>query len=220
MLNKVFLMGRLTRDPEMRTTQSGIPMCRITVAVDRNFVKQGEERQADFIDVTCWRQTAEFVCKWFTKGRMILVEGNLQNNNYTDKNGNKVYTYAVTADNVSFCGDKGNGGQNGGGYQNNNYGGQPGYGDGGFNGGGYQNGGYNGGNSGNGGYQNNGGGYGNQGGNYGGNSGGGNFGNQGGNYGGNAGGYGGNQGGAPNQGSLDSGDLSDFQVISDGEVPF
>ena len=216
MLNKVFLMGRLTRDPEMRTTQSGIPMCRITVAVDRNFVKQGEERQADFIDVTCWRQTAEFVCKWFTKGRMILVEGNLQNNNYTDKNGNKVYTYAVTADNVSFCGDKGNGGQNGGGYQNNNYGGQPGYGDGGFNGGGYQNGGYNGGNSGNGGYQNNGGGYGN----YGGNSGGGNFGNQGGNYGGNAGGYGGNQGGAPNQGSLDSGDLSDFQVISDGEVPF
>lgn len=200
MLNKVFLMGRLTRDPELRTTQSGIPTCRITVAVDRNFVKQGEERQADFIDVTCWRQTAEFVCKWFSKGRMILVEGNIQNNNYTDKNGNKVYTYAITAENVSFCGDKGNGGnQNGGNYQNNNYSGQPGYG----NGGGYQN----------------------QGGSFGGNYG--NQGNQGGNYGQN-GGYSGNGGynGAPNppqnQGgnSVESGDLSDFEVISDGEVPF
>ncbi len=219
MYNRVILMGRLTKDPEMRTTQNGTNLCRFSIAVERSFVKQGEERQTDFFDITVFGQQANFVCQWFGKGRMIHVEGRLQNDNYTDKNGNKVYRTAILADRLDFCGDKGNGGQNGGGYQNNNYGGQPGYGDGGFNGGGYQNGGYNGGNSGNGGYQNNGGGY-NGGGNYGGNSGGGNFGNQGGNYGGNAGGYGGNQGGAPNQGSLDSGDLSDFQVISDGEVPF
>ena len=137
MLNKVFLMGRLTRDPELRTTQNGIPNCRITVAVDRDYVKQGEERKADFIDVTCWRQQAEFVCKWFTKGKMILVEGKIQNNNYTDKNGNQVYSYAITADNVSFCGDKRSDGGNGGGYGGGNGGYNGGYngGQGGFGGG-------------------------------------------------------------------------------------
>lgn len=106
MYNRVILMGRLVRDPELKTTQSGISMCRFSVAVDRKFAKQGEERQADFFDVTVWRQTAEFVCKYFTKGRMIHIEGVLQNNNYTDKDGVKHYSNIVIGENVSFCGDK------------------------------------------------------------------------------------------------------------------
>lgn len=106
MYNKVILMGRICRDPELKTTQSGVSMCRFTIAVDRQFQKQGEERQADFFDVTAWRQTAEFVCKWFSKGKMILIDGKLQNDNYTDQNGNKVYRNSIIADNVSFCGDK------------------------------------------------------------------------------------------------------------------
>lgn len=105
MYNRVILMGRLTKDPELRTTQSGISMCRFSVAVDRQYSK-GEEKQADFFDVTVWRQTAEFVSKYFTKGRMIHIEGRLQNNNYTDNNGVKHYATAIIADNVSFCGDK------------------------------------------------------------------------------------------------------------------
>ena len=120
MYNRVILMGRLTRDPELRTTQSGISMCRITVAVDRSFVKQGEARQADFLDVICWRQQAEFVCKYFNKGRMIHIEGKIQNDNYTDQNGVKQYRNSIIADNVSFCGDKR---QDGGG----NYGGGQSY---------------------------------------------------------------------------------------------
>ncbi len=105
MYNRVILMGRLTRDPELRTTQSGIQMCRFSVAVDRQYSK-GEEKQADFFDVTVWRNTAEFVCKYFVKGKMIHIEGRLQNNNYTDNNGIKHYSTAIIADNVSFCGDK------------------------------------------------------------------------------------------------------------------
>lgn len=131
MYNRVILMGRLTRDPELRTTPSGVTMCRFSIAVDRNFVKQGEERQADFFDITCWRQQAEFVCKYFTKGRMIHVEGTLQNNNYTDNNGVKHYSMAIQAERIDFCGDKradngsGNygGGQYGGGSYNGNGGG-------------------------------------------------------------------------------------------------
>lgn len=106
MYNRVILMGRLTRDPELRTTQSGIQMCRFSVAVDRQYTKQGEERQADFFDVTVWRSTAEFVCRYFTKGKMIHIEGRLQNNNYTDQNGVKHYATTIIADSVSFCGDK------------------------------------------------------------------------------------------------------------------
>ena len=106
MYNRVILMGRLTRDPELRTTQSGIQMCRFSVAVDRQYAKQGEERQADFFDVTVWRNTADFVCKYFTKGKMIHIEGRLQNNNYEDKNGVKHYSNIVIGDSVSFCGDK------------------------------------------------------------------------------------------------------------------
>lgn len=103
-------MGRLTADPELNKTQSGISVTRITVAVDRAFVRQGEERQADFIDVRCWRQTAEFVCKYFQKGSMIAVQGSIQTGSYEDKNGIRRKTFEIVADNVSFCGSKNEGG--------------------------------------------------------------------------------------------------------------
>lgn len=108
MLNRVIIMGRLTADPELRQTQSGVATCRFTVAVDRSFVKQGEERQADFITVVAWRQTAEFVCKYFGKGRMIAVEGNLRTSTYQNKTYPDVthYVTEVYADNVSFTGEK------------------------------------------------------------------------------------------------------------------
>lgn len=113
MFNKIILMGRLTKDPELKTTQSGVTMCRFSVAVDRAYSK-GQEKQTDFIDITAWRQTAEFVSKYFSKGRVILVEGKLQNNNYTDQNGVKHYQNVVIADSVAFCGDKAqNSNQNG-----------------------------------------------------------------------------------------------------------
>ena len=101
MFNRIILMGRLTKDPELKTTQSGVTMCRFSIAVDRAYSK-GQEKQTDFFDITAWRQTAEFVAKYFSKGRMILVEGKLQNNNYTDQNGVKHYSMDVQADNVSF----------------------------------------------------------------------------------------------------------------------
>lgn len=112
MFNRIILMGRLTKDPELKNTQSGIPMCRFSIAVDRAYSK-GQEKQTDFIDITAWRQTAEFVSKYFSKGRVILVEGKLQNNNYTDQNGVKHYQNVVIADSVAFCGDKSGGQQNG-----------------------------------------------------------------------------------------------------------
>lgn len=112
MFNRIILMGRLTKDPELKTTQSGVTMCRFSIAVDRAYSK-GQEKQTDFFDITAWRQTAEFVSKWFSKGKCILVEGKLQNNNYTDQNGVKQYRNAIIADNVAFCGDKSGGQQNG-----------------------------------------------------------------------------------------------------------
>jgi len=124
MLNKVILMGRLCADPEFRQTTSGIPVCRIRVAVDRPFRKD-QERQADFINVTCWRNTAEFVSRYFAKGKMIIVEGSLRNNDYTDNNGVKHYSMEVQADNVSFGESKGNsqgGGFGDGGYSQQNSG--------------------------------------------------------------------------------------------------
>lgn len=103
MLNKVILMGRLTADPELRQTTSGISSCRFSVAVDRGYKSRDTgERQTDFINVIAWRQTAEFVSRYFSKGRMIIVEGSLRNNNYTDSNGVKHYSMDVQADNVSF----------------------------------------------------------------------------------------------------------------------
>ena len=114
MLNCAIVMGRLTADPEIRTTTSGVSVTSFTVAVDRRFVRQGEERQADFIDVTAWRQTAEFVCKYFRKGSMIAVQGAIQTSNYEDKNGNKRKRTEIVADEVSFCGSKSEGSRGGG----------------------------------------------------------------------------------------------------------
>lgn len=102
-MNNVSLIGRLTADPELKHTQSGIANVRFNIAVDRNFVKQGEERQTDFITIVAWRQTAEFICKYFTKGQRIALTGRIQTGSYTDKDGNKRYTFDVVADNVEFC---------------------------------------------------------------------------------------------------------------------
>lgn len=102
MLNKVIIMGRLTADPEFRQTQSGIPVCTFTVAVDRNYSKDPAEKKADFLRITAWRSTAEFISRYFVKGKPILVEGRLQNDDYTDNNGVKHYSYNIVADSVSF----------------------------------------------------------------------------------------------------------------------
>lgn len=111
MLNKVILMGRLTADPELRQTSSSISTCRFTVAIQRSFVAKGEERQSDFITVVAWRATAEFIAKYFTKGKMIIVEGSLRTGSYMDKKFPEVkhYTMEVYADNVSFGESKGTG---------------------------------------------------------------------------------------------------------------
>ena len=106
MLTNAVIMGRLVADPELRTTGSGISVSSFTVAVDRRFNRQGEDRQADFIDIIAWRQTAEFVCKYFRKGSMIAVQGYIQTRLYEDKNGNKRKAVELVADNVSFCGSK------------------------------------------------------------------------------------------------------------------
>lgn len=108
MLNKVILMGRLCADPEFKQTTSGVPVCRIRIAVNRPYKKDAEQ-QADFINVTCWRTTAEFVARFFSKGKMIIVEGSLRNNDYTDQNGVKHYSMDVLANNVSFGESKGSG---------------------------------------------------------------------------------------------------------------
>ncbi len=104
-LNIAAITGRLTADPEVRNTSSNVSVCRFTVAVDRSYVRQGEERQADFIDVVAWRQTAEFVGKYFQKGSMIAVQGSIQTGSY-EKDGIKRRTFEIVADNVSFCGGK------------------------------------------------------------------------------------------------------------------
>jgi len=114
MLNCAVLMGRLVADPELRTTTSGISVTSFRIAVDRSFVRQGEERQADFIDIVAWRQTAEFVSRYFRKGSMIAVQGSIQTRNYEDKQGNKRTAVEVVADNVSFCGSKAESGTPGG----------------------------------------------------------------------------------------------------------
>lgn len=106
MLNSAIIMGRLTADPELRSTPNGISVTSFSVAVDRNYQRQGEERQTDFINVVAWRQTAEFVTRYFRKGSMIAVQGSIQTRSYEDKNGNKRYAVEIVADNVSFCGSK------------------------------------------------------------------------------------------------------------------
>lgn len=106
MLNVVVLMGRLVADPELRHTPNDVAVTTIRIAVDRKYSKAGADKQTDFIDVTAWRQTAEFICRYFTKGSMIAVQGSLRVDNYTDHDGNKRTRYDVQADNVSFCGGK------------------------------------------------------------------------------------------------------------------
>ena len=106
MLNVVALMGRLVADPELRHTPNGVATCTFRIAVDRSFVRAGEERKADFIDIVVWRQTAEFVCKYFHKGNLIAVDGSIQTRTYEDKTGNKRYAFEVVANNVHFTGEK------------------------------------------------------------------------------------------------------------------
>ena len=123
MLNHITIMGRLTRDPELRRTGSGIAVASFTVAVDRDFGgRDGGEKETDFIDCVAWRQTGEFVSKYFTKGRMIVVSGRLQIRSWTDKDGNKRRTAEVVADNCYF-GDSRRDSEGGSSYGGNTYGG-------------------------------------------------------------------------------------------------
>ena len=110
MLNKIILMGRLTRDPELRRTQSGTAVTSFSLAVDRDFKSQSGEKETDFIDIVAWRNTAEFVSKYFTKGRMAVVEGRLQIRDWTDRDGGKRRSAEVIADNVYFGDSKREGG--------------------------------------------------------------------------------------------------------------
>jgi len=103
MLNVVALNGRLTANPELKHTNSDIPVCSFTLAVDRSYAKQGQERQADFITIVCWRGTAEFASRYFVKGQLVAVEGSIQTRSYTDKEGNKRKAFEVAASNVHFA---------------------------------------------------------------------------------------------------------------------
>ena len=102
MLNRIILMGRLVRDPELRHTQSGTAVASFTLAVERDFKNQNNEKETDFVDIVAWRHTGEFVSKYFSKGRMAVVEGRLQMRDWTDKEGNKRRAYEVIAENVYF----------------------------------------------------------------------------------------------------------------------
>lgn len=107
MLNRIIIMGRLVRDPELRTTQAGISVTSFTLAVDRDFKSRDSgEKSTDFIDVVAWRQTAEFVCKYFAKGRMAVAEGRLQIRDWKDRDGNNRRSAEVVADNVYFADSK------------------------------------------------------------------------------------------------------------------
>ena len=106
MINNVVLMGRLVAAPELRSTGTGISVTSFTLAVERAYAKSGEQRQADFIDCVAWRNTAEFITKYFQKGSMIAITGSIQTRNYEDKNGNKRKAVEILVDNASFCGSK------------------------------------------------------------------------------------------------------------------
>lgn len=116
MLNKIFIMGRLTRDPELRRTQNGTAVAGFALAVDRDYKNADGTKETDFIEVVAWRSSAEFVSKYFTKGRMAIVEGRLQIRDWTDKDGNKRRNAEVVADNVYF-GDSKKEGDSSGGYK-------------------------------------------------------------------------------------------------------
>lgn len=111
-MNKAILVGRLTRDPELKTTANGTNVCSFSVAVNRRYKNAEGNYDADFINCTAWRQTAEFVSKYFTKGRMIGVVGSIQTRNYDDKDGKKVYVTEVAADEVHFVESKGDNNNN------------------------------------------------------------------------------------------------------------
>ena len=106
MINNVVLMGRLVADPELRTTPTGVSVTSFAIAVERSYAKQGEERGADFIDIVAWRQSADFITRYFRKGSMIAIEGSLQTRTYTDKEGNKRKAVEVLVNRASFCGSK------------------------------------------------------------------------------------------------------------------
>lgn len=109
MLNKVILMGRLTADPEHKQTPNGVSVTSFSIAVERNFAdKQTGKREADFINIVAWRGTADLICKYFAKGRLIALEGSIQTRNYEDKNGNKRTAFEVVAEQVYFTGEKAN----------------------------------------------------------------------------------------------------------------
>ena len=116
MLNRIVIMGRLARDPELRRTQSGIAVTSFRIACDRDFKSQGGEKATDWIDIVAWRQTAEFVSKYFAKGRLAIVEGRLQSRDWTDKDGNKRTAIEVVADNVYFGDSKRDGADRGDSY--------------------------------------------------------------------------------------------------------
>ncbi len=106
MLNCVTLMGRLTADPEIRTTTTGKEVCSFSIAVDRSYAKQGEEKITDFIKIVAWQSTALFISRYFTKGSMIAIQGSIQTRSYEDKDGKKRTAFEVLAREVSFCGEK------------------------------------------------------------------------------------------------------------------
>ena len=162
-MNKVFFMGRLVADPEFSMSQSGMAYCRFRIAVDRSYNKPGEEKKSDFFRITCFGKVAEHVSHYYTKGKPILVEGKIQNDNYTDNNGVQQYRDTIIADSVSFVlsdptrnGNNAGGNYNNNGYSNGGYNNNNGYNNGGYNNNGYQNNNYNNGGYNNGGYNNNG----------------------------------------------------------------
>ena len=106
MLNRICVMGRLTRDPELKSTQNNVPVANFSVAVDRDLKNKDGTREADFFNVVAWRQQATFVCNYFVKGRMIYIDGRLQNRSYTDKDGVKHTVSEIVADLVGPCGDR------------------------------------------------------------------------------------------------------------------
>lgn len=121
MLNVAVVMGRLVADPELRHTPNDVAVTSFTLAVDRSYVKSGAERQVDFIDIVAWRNTAEFICKYFRKGQMMAVHGSIQTRTYTDSNGAKRKAFEIVADDVNFADSKRDNGGNTASYGNNDY---------------------------------------------------------------------------------------------------
>ena len=133
MYNKITLMGRLVAAPELKTSQNGVPYTRFRIAVNRRFHNKDEENKVDFFNATAWRSTAEFICKYFGKGSMIMLDGEMQTQQYEDRNGNPATWYDVAVDRVCFTGEPKKENGNNGGY--NRSGGNGGYGNSGYNGG-------------------------------------------------------------------------------------